>query len=179
MIIAVRDARKRQHIERDQLNAVDEEESCRMDLETAKQMTEGGIKFVSNTGLRVLELRRGYVKCLMPLSGNENHIGTMYAGALFTLAEIPGGALYLSIFDASRYFAVVKQMDLHFLKPARSDVTVCFAMDEERISAISAVAARHGKADFALAGRLTTEDGTLVAQSRGLYQIRALQPSSN
>ena len=150
-----------------------------MDLETAKQMAERGIKFVSNTGLRVIELRRGYVKCLMPLSGNENHIGTMYAGALFTLAEIPGGALYLSTFDAARYFAVVKQMDLHFLKPARSDVTVCFDLDEERISAISAAAAQQGKADFALEGELTSEDGVVVARSRGLYQIRALRPSAN
>jgi len=71
-----------------------------MDLEIAKKALESGIKFVANCGLKVVELRRGYVKCLMPYAGDGNHIGTMYAGALFTLAEIPGGALFSSSFDA-------------------------------------------------------------------------------
>ena len=62
-----------------------------MDLNLAKNALETGIKFVQNSGLKVVELRRGYVKCLMPMSGNGNHIGTMYAGSLFTVAEIPGG----------------------------------------------------------------------------------------
>jgi len=49
----------------------------RMDLELAKKMLQGGIKFVANSGLQVVELRRGYVKCLMPYAGNGNHIGTI------------------------------------------------------------------------------------------------------
>ncbi|MGH8459257.1 MAG: hypothetical protein ACRESV_07895, partial [Nevskiales bacterium] len=50
-----------------------------MDLELAKKALETGIKFVANSGLRVVELRRGYVKCQMPIAGNGNHLGTMYA----------------------------------------------------------------------------------------------------
>ena len=38
---------------------------------------------------------------LMPFKPNRNHLGTMYAGALFTLAEIPGGAVLISAFDMS------------------------------------------------------------------------------
>lgn len=145
-----------------------------MDLEVAKKMLQGGIKFVANSGLQVQELRRGYVKCLMPFAGNGNHIGTMYAGALFTLAEIPGGALFLSSFDATRFYPIVKQLDLRFLKPAKGDVTVEIALDDIQAASIAAEAAKNGKAEFILEGQLKTADGTVVAESRGVYQIRAV-----
>jgi len=147
-----------------------------MDLELAKKMLEGGIKFVANSGLRVVELRRGYVKCLMPFAGNGNHIGTMYAGALFTVAEIPGGALFLSSFDASKFYPIVKELDLRFLKPAKGDVTVEITLDDMQIAALSAQAAEKGKAEFILEGQLKTADGTIVAESRGVYQIRSTLP---
>jgi len=147
-----------------------------MDLEVAKKMLEGGIKFVANSGLRVVELRRGYVKCLMPFAGNGNHIGTMYAGALFTLAEIPGGALFLSSFDASKFYPIVKELDLRFLKPAKGDVTVEIALDDVHIASLSAQAAEKGKAEFILEGQLKAADGSIVAQSRGVYQIRSTLP---
>ena len=147
-----------------------------MDLELAKKMLQTGIKFVANSGLRVVELRRGYVKCLMPFAGNGNHIGTMYAGALFTLAEIPGGALFLSSFDATKFYPIVKELDLKFLKPAKTDVTVEISLDDIHIAALSAEAAAKGKAEFILEGQLKTADGTLVAESRGVYQIRSTVP---
>jgi len=147
-----------------------------MDLELAKKMLETGIKFVANSGLRVVELRRGYVKCLMPFAGNGNHIGTMYAGALFTVAEIPGGALFLSSFDATKFYPIVKELDLRFLKPAKGDVTVEISLDDDQIAALSTQAAEKGKAEFILEGQLKTADGTVVAESRGVYQIRSTQP---
>jgi acyl-coenzyme A thioesterase PaaI-like protein len=147
-----------------------------MDLELAKKMLEGGIKFVANSGFRVLELRRGYVKCLMPFAGNGNHIGTMYAGALFTVAEMPGGALFLSTFDTAKFYPIVKELDLRFLKPAKSDVTVEFALDDIHIASLSAQALEKGKAEFILEGQLKAADGTIVAESRGVYQLRSTVP---
>lgn len=146
-----------------------------MDLEVAKKALETGIKFVANCGLKVVELRRGYVKCLVPFAGNGNHIGTMYAGALFTVAEIPGGALFLSSFDMTRYAPIVKEMNLRFIKPAKSDVTIEVALSDERIAEISAAADAQGKAEFTLDGEIKTADGTVVAISHGIYQIRSLQ----
>jgi thioesterase domain-containing protein len=143
-----------------------------MDLKSAKQMSEGGIQFVAHTGLRVVEMRGGYVKCVMPFEGNGNHIGTMYAGALFTLADIAAGALFLASFDAAQYFAVVKQLDLRFLKPANGDVTVECTMSEDEISALSTEVAQRSKADFILESELIGGSGTVVAESRGVFQMR-------
>ena len=143
-----------------------------MDLDVAKQALENGIKFVANCGLKVIELRRGYVKCSVPLNGNVNHIGIMYAGAMFTVAEIPGGALFLSSFDTTRYFPIVKALNMDFLKPAKSDVTVEISLTDEQIAAIQADADTKGKAEFVLEGELKDNAGLVVARSRGTYQIR-------
>jgi acyl-coenzyme A thioesterase PaaI-like protein len=142
-----------------------------MDLDIAKKALETGISFVKNSGLQVVELRRGYVKCRMPFANNGNHIGTMYAGALFTVAEIPGGALFLSSFDATRYFPIVRALNLEFLKPVKTDVTIEIALDDPRIS-IQAEADAKGKAEFVLEGELKDAAGVVVAKSRGVYQIR-------
>ena len=140
-----------------------------------RQFIETGIPFVKRMGLKVLELAAGRVKLAAPLDGNENHIGSMYAGALFTLAEIPGGALFLTSFDARRFFPVVKEMAIRFRRPALGDVTVEMRLSAEEIARISAEAERKGKAEFQLTGEIKDADGVMVAESRGLYQIRLLK----
>ena len=143
-----------------------------LDLESARHMVERGSRFVANTGLRALELRPGYVKCMMPLEGNENHIATMNAGALFTLAEITGGSLFVASFDVARYFAVVVEMNIQFAKPADSAVTMEVSLDQARISSLQEEALRNGKVRFELVGELKSATGVVVARSCGLYQIR-------
>jgi acyl-coenzyme A thioesterase PaaI-like protein len=145
-----------------------------MDLNLAKTALEQGITFVRNAGLQVVELRPGYVKCLMPFRNNGNHIGSMYAGALFTVAEIPGGALFLSSFDTSKYFPIVKALNIDFQKPAKSDVTVEISMTTEQIAGIQAEADSNGKAEFVLKGELKDSAGVVVAESHGVYQIRKI-----
>ena len=144
-----------------------------MDLSNAKTALETGIPFIGRSGLKVLELRRGYVRCQMPFAGNGNHVGIMYAGALFTLAELPGGALFLSSFDAERFYPVVKALDLRFLKPAQGDITVTVGLSDARIAELQALADARGKAEFALDAALVDEAGEVVAQSHGVYQLRA------
>ena len=146
-----------------------------LDLESARQMVERGSRFVANTGLQALELGPGHAKCLMPLKGNENHISTMNAGALFTLAEITGGALLVTSFGVARYLAVVVEMNIQFVKPADSDVTMEVSLDQGRISSLQEEALRNGKVRFELVGELKSVTGVVVARSRGLYQIRKLR----
>lgn len=144
-----------------------------MDAKAAVQLLETGIGFVQRTGLKVDLLERGRVRCRVPFAGNGNHIGTLYAGALFTCAEIPGGALFLSTFDPAKCFPVVKSLDLKFLKPATSDVSVEIALSEAEIARIEAEVAEKGKAEFVLEGRLTDANGVVVAESHGVYQLRS------
>ncbi len=143
--------------------------------EDLKAFVEKKIPFVERMGLRALDLRRGYVKLTAPYEGNENHIGTLYAGALFTLAEIPGGALFLTSFDTDRFFPVVKEMTLRFLKPAITEVTVEVSLKDDEIARIQTEADQTGKAEFSLEGEIRDARGNVVATSRGVYQIRKFE----
>lgn len=140
----------------------------------AKRLLEEGIAFVKNAGLEVEQLTTGHVQCRMPFAGNGNHIGTMYAGAMFTLAEIPGGALFLSSFDTAKFFPVVKALNLKFVKPAKTDIRVIATLTASEIERIQQQASTEGKAEFTLTLELKDTAGTVVAISEGLYQLRRL-----
>ncbi|MEX6501415.1 YiiD C-terminal domain-containing protein [Pseudomonas zhanjiangensis] len=142
-------------------------------VEIVRQLTEEQIAFVRRSGLKAEVLEPGHVRLRMPLAGNQNHIGSMYAGALFTLAEIPGGALFLTSFDSQRFYPIVKQMQLRFLRPATGDIRVEARLAAEQIAQLQEQAQQHGKADYQLDLRLTDESGEVVAESQGLYQLRA------
>ena len=135
-------------------------------------MVETGIDFVRRMGLKVVELKKCYVELMAPLEGNLSHVGTMYAGALFTLAEIPGGALFLSTFDASKYYPIVKEMTIRYKRPVVTDATVKVRLSEEEATRIAAEADEKGKSEFILQGEIFDANGQLVAESEGIYQLR-------
>jgi acyl-coenzyme A thioesterase PaaI-like protein len=125
-------------------------------------------------GVRVVDARRGYAAATVPLEGNGNHFGVVYAGVQFTVAEILGGIIALSTFDSAKYFPLVKNVDIKFVGMARSELRAQASLDDETIARVEAEAAERGKADFTLDAVVTDADGQTVATTRGLYQLRAL-----
>ena len=89
-----------------------------------KAASDKTFPFVERCGVRTLDVERGYCKMMMPLEPNLNHVGIMYAGALYTIAELPGGVIYLTSFDTRRFYPIVKDMAIRFRRPATTDVTV-------------------------------------------------------
>lgn len=138
----------------------------------ARQLTEEQIAFVHRSGLKAEVLEPGFVRLRMPLQGNQNHIGSMYAGALFTLAEIPGGALFLTSFDTQRFYPIVTEMNLRFRRPASGDIQVEARLSSEEIQDLEEQARQQGKASYLLELQLTDGNGEVVAESRGHYQLR-------
>jgi thioesterase domain-containing protein len=130
------------------------------------------IPFIERTGLEVLDLDRGWCRVRVPLEPNVNHVGTMYAGALFTLAEFPGGLIFLSAFDAERYYPVVKDLQIRFRRPATTDVTVEVRITDEEVARIQAAADDVGKADYAWDCDLVDAHGEVVATTHNVYQLR-------
>lgn len=62
------------------------------------------IPFATRNGVKIIDFKPGYVKTFIPLKGNKNHFNAMYAGALFTVAELPGGIISVFSFD-ERFFS--------------------------------------------------------------------------
>lgn len=134
------------------------------------------IPFTARTGVVIEEAEPGYVKLRMPFEPNVNHVGMMYAGALFTLAELPGGTLFTTTFDFTKYYPIVKDVKIRFRRPAMSDITVEVRMSEDEAAAITAEAEREGKADYAWVCELKDESGEIVAISENTYQLRLINP---
>lgn len=144
----------------------------RLDPEDLPKFVEEAIPAIKRTGIKVLEMRSGYASLRMPLAGNENHIGTMYAGVLLTLAEVPGGALFLSTFDATKYVPIVKAVEVRFKRPATTDVTITAELTPEEGERIHQELGSRGKSEFVLECELKDVKGEVVALSRADYQIR-------
>jgi acyl-coenzyme A thioesterase PaaI-like protein len=140
--------------------------------EIARQLTEEQIAFVKRSNLKAEVLEPGFVRLRMPLAGNQNHLASMYAGALFTLAEIPGGALFITSFDVTRFYPVVKEMQLRFRRPATGDIWVEARLAADEIEHLQNEAQINGKAEYLLELELTNASGEVVALSRGVYQLR-------
>lgn len=133
-----------------------------------------GIPFVANSGIEVEVLEKGYTKMRMPFAPNKNHVGTMYAGALFTLAEFPGGAIFLSSFDTTRFYPIVRDMSIRFRRPATSDVWVEVRVSDEFIQKVQAETEANGKADYEWESELKDANGTVVAIAKSIFQLRKI-----
>ncbi len=138
-----------------------------------KKSIEGTIPFVERSKIEVVELDVGYVKMRMPFEPNVNHVGMMYAGALFTLAEMPGGAIFVTTFDAKKFFPIVKSLDIKYVKPAMTDITVEVRLSEEEASEVAARAEADGKADYEWQCELKDANGDVVAVTTNHYQMRS------
>ena len=131
------------------------------------------IPIAGKMGVKVVEARRGFAATTVPADGNGNHFGVIYAGVLFTVAEVLGGIIPLITFDTAKYFPLVKNLDIKFVAMAKSDVRAEASLDDETIARVEAEAAQRGKADFTLEAVVTDVDGQTVATTTGLYQLRA------
>jgi thioesterase domain-containing protein len=122
--------------------------------------------------LSIVDARRGHAAAELPPGPNVNHFGVMYAGSLFTVAEMLGGVLGLNTFDLEGFVPIVKRMEIRFLKPATGTVTARTLLTEEEITSIEATAREAGKAEFTLTTEVVDEAGVVVAATEGVYQMR-------
>jgi acyl-coenzyme A thioesterase PaaI-like protein len=132
------------------------------------------IPIAHTMGVKVVEARPGFAATTVPAEGNGNHFGVIYAGVLFTVAEVLGGIIPLITFDTTKYFPLVKGLDIKFVAMAKSDVRAEATLDDDTIARVKEEAAERGKSDFTLDAVVTDVDGTTVATTTGLYQLRAI-----
>lgn len=130
------------------------------------------VPILGQMGIEVLESVPGRAVALLPFEPNRNHVGTAYAGSLFSVAEVLGGLLALQSFTLEGYAPVVKSMSIDYLKPALTDVRATVEMSAEEIERVLAEAVAKGKSNYELAATVTDENGVTVAATVGQYQLR-------
>jgi thioesterase domain-containing protein len=135
---------------------------------------ETTIPIVEKMGLKVLDFRSNSARLMLPLEDNVNHIGVIYAGSLFTLGEMAGGAIFHASFDNTLFYPIVKQINIRFRRMAASDVTVDVEMQKNEASRIADEALEYGKADFVLDLEIKDVNGEVCSIVNGTWQIRKI-----
>jgi thioesterase domain-containing protein len=141
-------------------------------LDSVNAGIEFAIPVAHRMGVRIVELGAGHAVGTAPLEGNTNHLGTLYAGTLFGVAEILGGVISIATFDSSRFYPTVKDVQIRFRRPATTPVRATASLDPDEITRISTEAEANGKSEFVLDAQISDESGATVATTRGIYQLR-------
>jgi len=137
---------------------------------TLNKLLSYAVPFAGRAGFEVIEVKPGSIKARIPLKGNSDHIGRLYSGALFTLAELPGEVIALFEFGAG-YIPVLQTMKITYQRPAKTDVTVEFKIPKKQIKQIITETSKQGASDFVLYGRLFDSQQQLVAETEGVYRL--------
>jgi thioesterase domain-containing protein len=135
---------------------------------------EKAIKIIEKMGMRILDFQKQSVKIMLPKEPNVNHIGTVYAGSLFSLADFAGGVLFFSAYDLRKYYPLLKEVTITFKRPATTDITVEASMNPEQAEGIKKIADETGKADWTLDLELKDDQGNVCCIVHGNFQMRKL-----
>ena len=131
------------------------------------------IPILDAMGLDVIELTPNSAAARIPAEPNANHFGAMYAGCLFTVAEVLGG-LMAGFMDVPGGLPLVKRLEIDFTRPAMTAVTARTTLSEDECARIQAEAVANGKSNYELLCEVTDEAGTVVARTHGYYQMRVM-----
>ncbi len=132
------------------------------------------IPFAERAKIQLLEFGdHGHVKLKIPFKGNENHVGTMYAGSLWALAEFAGLPFVLSAFGGTeilvKFLPVVAQFDIKYFKPVKCDIYVTIKKTLDEVENAENALCMKGKAKVVLDGELVSADGTVYGKTQGVY----------
>ncbi len=137
-----------------------------------KQMLTKTIPFVDRSGMTVEEMEPRRAVGKMPIKPNLNHVQIMYAGSLFTLAEITGGAMLAATFDISKFRLVVKSFNIEFKKPVKTDALCEIIFPQEEVDKIKKILETEGKSDFTVKGIIRDLNGVEAAYSTAVYNAK-------
>lgn len=132
------------------------------------------VPIIAKTGVRITSLKDRYAQIVMPYEPNINHVGIMYGGSLFILAEFSGGVIFYVSFDHTKFFPLIKEISIRYRRPATTDVTLDVALGEAEAREIQEAAEREGKKDWAMDLELKDARGEVVSLVHGTWQLRKL-----
>lgn len=136
------------------------------------------IPILGHMGIMVIDAGPGHATVELPAGPNGNHFGVLYAGSLFTAAEVLGGLIPQASFDLTGelagYIPLVKKAEISFLKPGLGDVRASATMAADEIERVRKEALENGKSDFVIEAEITDAQGTVIATTRAHNQLRKL-----
>lgn len=142
------------------------------------EMIRGGIEqmpYNAMLGVHIVEMDGGRAKgTLASRPEVGNHVGTMHAGAQFSLIEATSGAAVSSAFLdlLGRATPLAQGCELTYRRPARGDVVAEATLAPEHIERVRAELETQGRARFDVPVTVTDAQGTLATEATMRWYIR-------
>lgn len=145
-------------------------------FDALKAQLSAVVPFAAYVGVEIREVAAGKATTALDQSRDtSNHIATMHAGALFTLAEAASGAamagLFLERLAGLRPVAASSTID--FVKPAKGAIQAHAEVDAEPAQLFAALDAE-GKVRFPIKVRMEDAEGREVARMSVDWHVSAL-----
>jgi uncharacterized protein (TIGR00369 family) len=134
------------------------------------------VPFASYVGVDITDIAAGTATTALVQSPNtSNHIATMHAGALYTLAEAASGAAVAGLFleRLAQLRPVAASSTIDFVRPAKGEIKAHAAVDAER-AALFAALDDEGKVRFPVNVRIEDAAGREVARMVVDWHVSAL-----
>lgn len=139
-------------------------------------LTRPRVPFAAHAKVETLAAPPGTGRARIPDAPElTNHIASVHAGALFTVAESASGAAMMAGFGdlvAGGVRPLVRRSEIRYLRIARGEI-VADATPAEPVEAIRARLAEAGRADFEVKVALTDAAGERVAEMDVTWNLRA------
>lgn len=131
------------------------------------------VPMLGSMGIEVVDVAYGRVRTRLPLAAqNGNHIGTVYAGVLFSFLEATGGALVLASFDVSRYIPVIVEGTVRFVRPVTSTIDCDLSLSTEEIDLVHRALDEDPRSSWTLAATAVT-GGRVACEADLVYRFRS------
>jgi acyl-coenzyme A thioesterase PaaI-like protein len=131
------------------------------------------VPFADHVGVIPLVEGGGGGRALIPSAAElTNHIGSVHAGALFTVAEAASGAAVISVFGESLagVFVVVLKAEISFRKIAHGPITAAARLSRPADDLLSQLHS-NARLDFDVAVELRNEANDLVAEMAVVWRL--------
>lgn len=141
--------------------------------ETVENVLRTNVPLVGTMGMEVLEAAPGRIRTRLPFAPqNGNHIGTVYAGVLFSFLEATGGALVLVSFDVSRWIPVIVEGTIRYTRPVTGTIGCDLSLTEDERDEVHRTLENDPKSSWTLAASAVAEDGRVVCEADLVYRFR-------
>jgi thioesterase domain-containing protein len=136
-------------------------------------VVRGTVPLLDAVGMEVVEARPGHVRTRLPFKpSNGNHIGTVYAGVLFSFLEASGGALVLVAFDVTRYIPVIVEGTIRYARPVTGPVEAELTVTDAERDEVHRALEADPKPRWTLHATAVAEDGTEACAAEFVYRFK-------
>ena len=142
---------------------------------TIQNVVRSTVPLLGAIGMEVVEASPGRVRTRLPfMAENSNHIGTVYAGVLFSFLEASGGALVLMAFDVARWIPVIVEGTIRYARPVSGPIECALAVTTAERDAVHAALEADPKHRWVLNAAAIDDTGTTVCEADLVYRFRAI-----